>query len=281
MSYYNVIVLGDAPEEQLKPFHEFESTGLDNEFVKDIDKTEYYREEWKSFKDVHKTLKDFVVWYDGFTPECILGPNEPLNEKCKFRYIRLDADGEVVSIIKRTNPNAKWDWFALSPNYFPTAGGYTSSCPFKEVDFEIARDEKRAVAIAKYDEWEKALSTSQEKTLSFAECLAKCDTREQAETLWQTQPAIQYMLSGEGWYSLEDPVYHFRMGREAYIQEAMDGALVPFAVIKDGTWYERGKMGWWAIVSEEKPMKEWQSFVREIYESLAPDTLVTCWRCHI
>jgi hypothetical protein len=42
----------------------------------------------------------------------------------------------------------------------------------------------------------------------------------------------------------------------------------PFAlVLPDGSWHERGRMGWWAMVDNEKPRDEWG---REFQQHLAP-----------
>lgn len=54
-----------------------------------------------------------------------------------------------------------------------------------------------------------------------------------------------------------------------------------FAVVKDGKWYERGKMGWFAVVTEEKDKDVWNEEVKQLLASLPPDTLLTMYDCHI
>ena len=54
-----------------------------------------------------------------------------------------------------------------------------------------------------------------------------------------------------------------------------------FAVVKDGKWYERGKMGWWAVVTDEKDKDAWHEEVKLLLASLSPDTLLTMYDCHI
>ena len=54
-----------------------------------------------------------------------------------------------------------------------------------------------------------------------------------------------------------------------------------FAVVKDGKWYERGKMGWFAVVSDEKDKDAWNEEVKQLLASLPPDTLLTMYDCHI
>ena len=66
-----------------------------------------------------------------------------------------------------------------------------------------------------------------------------------------------------------------------------DKTHVPFAyVTSDGKWHERGKMGWWAIVSDEKDQDEWEAEYREtIRKYLSPEfdkqIEVTVVDCHI
>lgn len=54
-----------------------------------------------------------------------------------------------------------------------------------------------------------------------------------------------------------------------------------FAVVKDGKWYERGEMGWWGVVTNEKDKDVWKEKVKELLSSLPPDTLLTMYDCHI
>jgi len=47
MSHFTVLVIGDNVEEQLAPYHEFECTGEDNQYVQEIDQTETTRKEYE------------------------------------------------------------------------------------------------------------------------------------------------------------------------------------------------------------------------------------------
>lgn len=40
-------------------------------------------------------------------------------------------------------------------------------------------------------------------------------------------------------------------------------------------------MGWWAIVSNEKEEKDWETKFKEFIDSLDEDTVVTVVDCHI
>jgi len=55
----------------------------------------------------------------------------------------------------------------------------------------------------------------------------------------------------------------------------------PFAVLKDGEWYERGEMGWWAIVANEKDTDVWEAELKKLLDGLPDDTLISIYDCHI
>lgn len=46
MSHFSVLVVGDNVEVQLAPYHEFECTGRDDQYVQEIDETEEARAEY-------------------------------------------------------------------------------------------------------------------------------------------------------------------------------------------------------------------------------------------
>ena len=56
---------------------------------------------------------------------------------------------------------------------------------------------------------------------------------------------------------------------------------MPFAFVKEGQWYERGRMGWWACVSNEKDRDEWNRQFNKMMDELPANTLLTLVDCHI
>ena len=66
---------------------------------------------------------------------------------------------------------------------------------------------------------------------------------------------------------------------EQYIERRT--RFTTFAVVKDGEWYERGKMGWWAGVSDEKDRTAWQDEFDKLVKGLTDDTLLTLVDYHI
>lgn len=54
-----------------------------------------------------------------------------------------------------------------------------------------------------------------------------------------------------------------------------------FAVVHNGEWYEKAKMGWWGITHDEKDEDVWQKQIIDILDSLADDAELTLVDCHI
>ena len=54
-----------------------------------------------------------------------------------------------------------------------------------------------------------------------------------------------------------------------------------FAILKDGRWYERGKMGWWACVADEKDPVKWDAEFWKLIDQTSDDTLLSVVDCHI
>lgn len=89
-----------------------------------------------------------------------------------------------------------------------------------------------------------------------------------------------------GWQYGEDKDYE-KLKAEGYCDQALAkdvsnlDEITTFAVVKDGEWYERGEMGWWCHVSNEKNSDDWDAEVKALLKDLPADTLLTVVDCHI
>ena len=77
------------------------------------------------------------------------------------------------------------------------------------------------------------------------------------------------------------PVEIYGYDRDAYIQRCRRDAIQTFAVVKDSQWFERGDMGWWGIVHDEKDSDQWSREFEKLIEGLSDDTMLTVVDCHI
>ena len=115
MSHFTVLVIGPDHERQLAPYHEFECTGEDDEFVQDVDVTEETRESWEEQKQRDgNTVRNFAEFASDWQGATIaLGKSAiDLSGEHKYGYTLVE-DGEVVEVVRRTNPNKKWDWYVV------------------------------------------------------------------------------------------------------------------------------------------------------------------------
>lgn len=76
MSHFSVMVIGEDAEAQLAPYHEFECTGINDQYVIEVDETEEYREQYETETSTRLRSPDGQLhepWDDQFyrdpTPE--------------------------------------------------------------------------------------------------------------------------------------------------------------------------------------------------------------------
>jgi hypothetical protein len=274
MSHFTVAVITPSrPSDEdlaavMQPFHEFECTGTDDQYVQNVDITEDARAEYaadttRRYRDPAGTLHDpyedrfyrdplptenpgfgtggngkiawtskdwgdgrgyrpkvhfvpdgwddirvptpevqtFAEWLEGYYG---LKPVLPGGHE-KHGFVEVSPEGEVLRAIKRTNPNAKWDWWQV--------GG----------------------------RWDGLLALRDGVFASQA-CIADIDPT--------------------------------RRGFDA------NEPLRTFAVLHNGQWFARGEMGWFAAVSDAKPDDQWnEEFAKLLADN--PDAWLTVVDCHI
>lgn len=110
MSHFSVMVIGEDIEDQLAPFHEFECTGNDDEYIEDVDITDETKETFN--EDSYETFAEYIQDYYG-TTIVPYGTEPDLSDEHRYGYALVDENGEITKVIRRTNPNAKWDWWVL------------------------------------------------------------------------------------------------------------------------------------------------------------------------
>ena len=238
----------------------------------------------------------------------------------KYGYTLVDENGDVIKTVDRTNPNKKWDWYSVGGRwngYFKLkplavgvlgrAGLQTMNSDYEpptddradilmkgDIDIEGMRDEAGEEAADRYDRFTAITAglpapltwkQMQEKHRKDDEVDEDGDVKhvdwDAARKEFHEQPMVKALRDSKDkdaiWWEVED----FLCPREQYIQRYRDGALATFAVVKDGKWYERGNMGWWGMVSNEKDRSEWYSQFAALIDGLPDDTILTVVDCHI
>ena len=321
MSHFSVMVVTDSEpsesmlEQLMQPYHEFECTGTDDKYVQSVDRTEEAKAKYESqAKDEPEPRENFRQWVVGWygTPEVQHGATPDTQDKHKYGYVVIAADGSVAKVIDRTNPNKKWDYWRVGGRYraklqvkdgaltgvsTPPSwewvhsergipDGFDSAC-VADIDF----DKMKAVAVQARKDW-------------VQECVTKCGlSREDFETgcaqqkesyaKWlellpeERRPrgaAYRQWLRDTGYSLLADAMkdnWELPDTDGKPLDEWIDSTppLTAFAVVKDGNWYEQGRMGWWAFVSDEDD--QWDEKFNELVASLQPTQWITFLDCHI
>lgn len=282
MSHFTVLVIGDNPTEQLQPFHEYECTGTEDQYVVFVPVTE---EDLAEAKGEYEEDKSNYANFDDF-----------INENYGWQK-------EDDQYGRRTNPNAKWDWyllggrwtgyFKLKPGVRGVSGepglmtraaqpGYADSVLKKHIDFEAMRKAAVDKATERFDT---AMAVLKDLPVhkTYKELLAENnEDYDIARNAYWAQPRCEvWNRKLKDVFGMMSSPDDFVTDREAYLKEASDGAISTFAIIKDGKWYERGEMGWWGIVSDEKDKDEWDAQFAAMIDALPEETPLHVYDCHI
>lgn len=301
MSHFTVLVIGDNPEKQLAPFQENNMEDCPKEFLEfDI--------QAEGIEGIKKHLKaEFNRWEERSKEE---GRDKESVSKClewkKEAQEKLDNESwdEVVSEEGWSkhegnygywhNPNAKWDWYQLGGRWQGMLkikegstgqrgsrsllqGGGTGigfdQAKLKDIDLDTMKDIDAKKAGEEYDKFHKTLGD-----LPFPPVWSKF--REAFDDIDDARKAYWENESAKAVGEYHEP-HRFNCTREEFQQRAKDDVLTTFAVLKDGEWYERGSMGWFGMVSNEKDPQEWGKQIQELLKNLPGETLISIYDCHI
>lgn len=167
------------------------------------------------------------------------------------------------------------------------------------IDFEAMRAEGAEQAAQEYDAYKMATEglsplvawddmmvkhgvgdNSDWKTLTKEQKDERRELLDAARDAYHNQPILKAMRKYDEtrWLDADLMQQHTR---ESYIERGRKRAVLTFAVLKDGQWYEKGKMGWWACVSDAKDEDVWADEFNKLLDSTSDDTLLTIVDCHI
>lgn len=301
MSHFTVMVFGDDVEAQLQPFHEFECTGINDEYVIDEDVTE----ELQARIDDGEHIDDALSWY-GLEDKVVSDESEVDTEgdECEHKYgYAIVKDGDLIKAVNRTNPDRKWDWYQVGGRWSgflklkegavgengerswmnsgeKTESGFCDSAMKGDIDIEGMRNATSEEASNRWD----LVNNASGGVLweSWKSVRDRVENIDEARDAYNGQEILKKLRSNEEVKNLlfwDDDQY--LKSKEDYVKEHRDSAISTFAVLKDGVWYERGEMGWWGCVSDEKDQDSWNSEIAKLIDSVSDDTRITIVDCHI
>jgi hypothetical protein len=248
MSHFTVLVIGDDIDGQLAPFQENNMGDCPEELLEFFDRTEEVMEDWENQKEDNPTeygsIESFAEEYHGYK----------INEEGKFGYYE--------------NPKAKWDWYQIG-------GRWMGTLILKESKIDKARlGEPGAFGYKEH-------STDE---------ILRTDQALKGDIDWKRMNEVGRIEAGESYdcamkekESVRDIIYGVQTNetRGEYIERTAGCGFSTFAVVKDGKWYERGEMGWWGIIMDEKEKRDWNIEFFSLVADLPDETLLTIVDCHI
>ena len=80
-------------------------------------KVHFIPEGWEEIQIPDRELKTLAEYASGYYGTPIIPEGQITAEDCKYRYVLVDNDGEVIKVIDRTNPNKKWDWWKIGGRF--------------------------------------------------------------------------------------------------------------------------------------------------------------------
>jgi hypothetical protein len=321
MSHFTVVVVGSDVEEQMEPYAEQEAKEEFLQFEDTEDESlEAYKNKEVDIVvladgSLHNKYEEQFRQYDSrnFNSEYIY-PEDSTMRKGKFTelYATFEEFMEMWHGTKKrdektgrygywNNPNAKWDWYSVGgrwTGYFkPKAGavgelgqpgafnnqpksGYVDVIQLKDIDIEGMKKDAEKEANETYDKIEKILMGR--KYPSWKEIREKHgdENIDAAREEFNNHEVVQDFNKNQ-FYIFGDFYEEYGQSREEYVNKCKNGVMVPYAVVKDGKWYQKGEMGWFGMSSDEMTQDEWNQHFWDLMNSLAPETELTLLDCHI
>lgn len=300
MSHFSVLVIGANIEKQLAPFHEFECTGVNDEFVQNVDRTDDVRSLMTG--DEPLSLADALAEYSlsAVEDESQVNTGSGTTDDAPHMWgYAVVKDGQLVKAVRRTNPNKKWDWWIVGgrwtgmlalkhgatgtvgePGLFSRrpADGRVDQAIKSDIDFEAMRDEKGQAA---GETWDRAAAlTGGQAWEPWTAVRNRVTSIDAARDFYNSQPAILALKKdGErfGW-NIDDTLSG---PRDAFVAAARDRACTTWAVLRNGEWSEKGSMGWFGMSSGDMDQAQWNRLFNDMLDGLPDDTLLTVVDCHI
>jgi hypothetical protein len=293
------MVVGDNVEEQLRPFHEFECTGVDDEYVQDIDVTE----------EILKYIEEAKAEGNPCDPQTVFEYH--YGENSKYSYIEFNDSAVGFRAIRRTNPNAQWDWYQIGGRWsgffrlkedskscvmgkdslvYPSEKGQglrADSALKGDIDFDAMRKEAHERATEEFDKFESIagpFSTEGPLFRTWKEIFCPNGVyrgdRPVAEAEYDNQPIVKKVHESEHNHEYFFGIDQFSVGRERYVAEAVKTAYRTYALLYEGNWYAKGEMGWWGM-SADGDIDAYNQLFHDIVDNLSDDTRLTLVDCHI
>lgn len=264
----------DELERIMQPYHEFECTGIHDEYVVHTDETKYAIEKFNGYKDDYKTVSDFLKSWFGCNN--ISKESENFDEStAEGNYgIVSDDDTKIIKYVAYTNPNSKWDWWEVGGRWSDSKDFVTQK---KNINIDKMIEEYKLDLTETYTEV-KAIFDKYPEHRMWRDILAECnDNYDKAREIYNTQPAAKEL--SRYWLTESEMQLIKNSTVEEYIVAKLKTYAPCFGVVTEDGWYESGEMGWFATVRNED--ENWYDTFMNLWNSIPDDYYIWTVDCHI
>lgn len=291
MSHFTVLVIGNDPETQLEPFSE-------NLRVPAYVQGDVSDEDKKRFLDHYQKE-------EGVSPDLTFDEVYSIHgEDWNDNTWRKNEQG-VWQEYSTYNPNSKWDWYSLGGRWMgffklkegavgelgrsgtfgnkPDGIGMVDAARKCDIDFDAIRNKAGQEAAEYYDRFWKLVGDQPLPNWKEIRERHGEGNIDAARKEYGNHPVTQILKTDEDFRFafINEDIMRMAETRGDYIENERRSSIVTFAVLHNGKWFEKGNMGWWGMVSDEKDQNEWNNQFYELLESLPNDTLLSVYDCHI
>ena len=247
----------------------------------------------------HESFKDWVIgWYQYSVISENEEPNVSDHKKAMYGWIRVKGD-EVLEVVQRTNPNAKWDWYVIGGLFTDSLrnklGAFGDSFQKSDIDFkacnQICKAERSKTIDGLFtsnptlnknvDLLNKALKAHAESEVWYADNRDSLKDKKPLEIramLQEKFPDIKY-IENSWWFV---PFVDFNIHKDIY--EWIEAAPIVSAhafLDVEGNWISQCDMGWFGMSVDKMTDDEWYKRLSELVDNVEPDHWITVVDCHI
>ena len=300
MSHFlTMVVTNDGSEDSIKralqPYHEYECTDVDDEYVVELDKTDKVRKSWDlcDEKQRYGDIQTYGKKYYGY---------QSRDDPSKNPSIRF---------IRKTNPNAKWDWWTIGGRWENQlkdmrSDRWCNSMQKENIDFDFMRQKKlnnrRKTVADVFDEvrsggnytYDEVIQMHRRYRLEVDRLYEiHSNRRESSEDIpskfWVW---IKYSKDPDcAWLSAASQVLKPVIGIMSPIPDRVNNIpkwidntqpLEFWAALINGQWIEKREMGWFGASFGEKDDIEWMAKdIPAIIDMVDDGQWITMVDCHI
>lgn len=285
MSHFSVLVIGENPEGQLAPYDE------------NLEAPRYKRYEEASTTEFPRS----TAAEDGVDPSDDHAVAAYLNKKWGEEDGRYEVDDVGLYQWTTYNPQSKWDWYELGGRWTghllvkegvtnavvgrpglmtpPPKPGRADQARKGDIDFQGMQWAEAQEAADTYDRYA-VIAAEHPPARDFTEMVEISDIDARRNLYW-SQPLIQ-ALSKANLIPWDKGVTEtYGVGREEYIKRAGRTGPTTYAMVAEGVWKGKGRMGWFGMSAEDGDPQDWVDFWWKMVDGLSDDTLLSVYDCHI